>query len=133
VVSRRDAAKYQYCATEIDPSTAIDDSSTGFHRRRIEMITEELPVTTLDEDRERLVSPAPVLISEREVMLGTAIALQPVPAKPRRRFEAIYGLLSAARRSLATTSRDERPVRRDYPKRYSYLEDACMARAMERL
>jgi hypothetical protein len=37
------------------------------------------------------------------------------------------------RRSLASSTQDARPVRRDYPKRYTFLENACMAREMGRL
>jgi hypothetical protein len=88
---------------------------------------------TLDEDREQLVSPAPVLISEHEVALGTAFALRARPTTRRRWFEPINVLLAAMQRSLAPSTQEGRPVRRDYPKRYAYLENACMAREMDRL
>ncbi|MCV7333257.1 hypothetical protein [Mycobacterium cookii] len=97
------------------------------------MITENLVVTDLDEMRERLVSPAPVLITEREVALSTAVALRARPASKRRWFETTRVRLSAVRLALAPSMQKGRPVRRDYPKRYSYLEDACMAREMSRL
>ena len=97
------------------------------------MITENIAVITLDETRERLVSPAPVLISEHEVVLGTAVALRARPTTRRRWFEATHVLLAAVQRSLAPSKPEGRPVRRDYPKRYAYLENACMAREMDRL
>jgi hypothetical protein len=97
------------------------------------MITENIAVITLDETRERLVSPAPVLISEHEVVLGTAVALRARPTTRRRWFEATHVLLAAVQRSLAPSKPEGRPVRRDYPKRYAYLENACMAREMTRL
>ena len=104
------------------------------------MLTEDIAVITLDEAREtideareRLVSPAPVLISQHEVALGTAAALRVRPTSPRRWFEPINVLLAAMQRSLAPSTKEGRPVRRDYPKHYAYLENACMAREMDRL
>ena len=63
------------------------------------MLTENIAVITSDEARERLVSPAPVLISEQEVVLGTAVALRARPIPRRRWFEAISVLRTAMRRS----------------------------------
>jgi hypothetical protein len=104
------------------------------------MLTENIAVITLDEvretldeARERLVSPAPVLISQHEVALGTGVALRVRPTTRRRWFEPINVLLAAMQRSLAPSTQEGRPVRRDYPKRYAYLENACMAREMDRL
>ena len=104
------------------------------------MLTENIPVITsdeapeaLDEARERLVSPAPILISEQEVVLGTAVALRARPTTRRRWFEAINVLRAAVQRSLAPSTQEARPVRRAYPKHYTYLENACMAREMHRL
>ncbi len=97
------------------------------------MLTQTLAVIPPDEAAERLVLPAPVLITEQEVALGTAIALRARPATRRRWFEATHVLLAAVQRSLAPSPQQSRPVRRDYPKHYAFLENACMARAMERL
>jgi hypothetical protein len=104
------------------------------------MLTENIAVTTpdearetLDEARERLASPAPVLISEHEVALGSAVALRARPTTRRRWFEPINVLRVARRRSPASSTHEGRPVRRDYPKHYTYLENACMAREMYRL
>jgi hypothetical protein len=97
------------------------------------MLTENLAVITPDEARERLASPAPVLISEHEVALATAIALTPRPTTRRRWVEATQTMLAAMRRTLAPPARESGPVRRDYPKRYAFLENACMAREMDRL
>jgi hypothetical protein len=104
------------------------------------MLTENIAVTTLDEAREtldeareRLVSPAPVLISEHEVALGTAAALRARPTTRSRWFEPINVLLATMRRSPAPSTHEGRPVRRDYPKHYAFLENACMAREMGRL
>jgi hypothetical protein len=104
------------------------------------MLTENMAVRnldeaqeTLDEAQERLVSPAPVLISEHEVSLATAAALRARPKTWRRWFETINVLQVAMRRSLAPPKREARLVRREYPKRYTFLENACMAREMDRL
>jgi len=97
------------------------------------MLTENRAVITLDEAEERLVSLAPVLISEHEVALSTAIALQPRP-KPRRRwFNATHAVLASVQRTLTPPAHDDRSTPRHYPKHYSYLENACMAREMGRL
>lgn len=97
------------------------------------MLTENLAVITADEAPERLVSPTPVLITEHEVALGTAVALRARPTTRRRWFEATHVLLAAVQRSVAPSTHESRPVRRDYPKQYAFLENACMARAMDRL
>jgi hypothetical protein len=99
----------------------------------IAVITSDEARETFDEARERLVSPAPVLISEQEVVLGTAVALRARPITRRRWFEAINVLRTGVPRSLAPSTQKARPVRRDYPKRYTFLENACMAREMDRL
>jgi hypothetical protein len=68
-----------------------------------------LPVT-----ESALASPAPILITERQIAFATAAAV-PMPN----------------RRSL--WHRSTRPARRDCPRRYTYLENAVMGREMERL
>jgi hypothetical protein len=70
---------------------------------------------------------AEVLITEQEVLLGTAAALQARRPSIGRSFFASIGRLFAA---SADTSR---PRRRDYPKRYEFLESALMGREMDRL
>ncbi len=97
------------------------------------MLTDNLAAVTPDEARERLISPAPVLISEHEVALATTIALRPRPPAPRRWIGAARGLLAAAQRSSAAPVHRERPARHEYPKHYAFLENACMAREMQRL
>jgi hypothetical protein len=99
----------------------------------IAAITPDEARETLGEAQERLVLPAPVLISEHEVALATAIALRPRPTTRRRWFGATHVLLAVMRRSLVPSTQEGRPVRRDYPKRYTFLENACLAREMDRL
>lgn len=97
------------------------------------MLTENLAVTTVDEAGERLISPAQVLISEYEVALGTAIALRARPTTRRRWVEATHVLLAAVHRMLVPPARDGQRTRHDYPRHYLFLENACMAREMDRL
>jgi hypothetical protein len=97
------------------------------------MLTQDLAVTAPDEAQERLVSPAPVLISEHEVALATSIALRTRPPARSRWAEATHALVAAVHRAVAPPTRDDRKARRDYPKRYAFLENAAMAREMQRL
>jgi hypothetical protein len=102
------------------------------------MLTENLAVRPIDEAQvdeaqERLVAPAPVLITAHEVALGTAVALRARPTTRRRWIEATHQLLAALNRRRAPSTQDRFRTRRNYPKHYGYLENACLARAMERL
>lgn len=97
------------------------------------MLNESLGLITLDEARERLVSPAPVLITEQEIALGTAAALRARLTSRRRWVGATHALLEAVHRALGPSTQDGRQTRRDYPKRYAFLENACLAREMDRL
>jgi hypothetical protein len=104
------------------------------------MLTENIAAKSVDEAqealeeaRERLVSAAPVVISEQEVALGTAAALRARPKTRRRSFGAFNVLRGAMQRPLAPSTQETRSVRREYPKRYTFLENACMAREMDRL
>ena len=71
---------------------------------------------------------AEVLISTQQVVFGTAIALG------AGRRKSIGGRLVAITRRVFTISTDASvPEQRHYPKRYAFLENALMAREMERL
>ena len=71
------------------------------------------------------ISQAPVLITQQEVMFGTAAAVSPRrPTISRRLIDAIRVLGAAVHRP---------PARRRYPQRSSYLEHSRMAREMDRL
>ena len=76
------------------------------------------------------VTAAPVLITEQQVLLGTAAAV----ALPRRRH--LTDTVSQAVSSVVTwwqTRAERRPARPCYPGRMSFLEDALMSREMDRL
>lgn len=86
-------------------------------------------------DREPTVeaaSPAPALITEQEVMFGTAVAVRARPTIRRWTGRASV-LLASIRRTIGTSRRDARPVRHDCPRHYAFLEYSCMAREMDRL
>jgi hypothetical protein len=74
----------------------------------------------------------PVLITEAEVVLGTAAAVPLRPAatgwQTRARLVAV-----AVRRMFAISANGERAKPRHHPKRLRYLHDARMEREMHRL
>ncbi|OBA81852.1 hypothetical protein A9W99_12900 [Mycobacterium sp. 1164966.3] len=77
--------------------------------------------------------PAPVLITVQEVAFSTAAAM-PVRQRTRRHSAgAASVVITAMRRMLATSTPEARPSRGAYPRRYSFLENACMSREMDRL
>jgi hypothetical protein len=77
--------------------------------------------------------PAPVLITVQEVAFSTAAAMPTRPTKLRHSTGAPSVVVTAMRRMLLTSTPAVRASRRDYPKRYSFLEHACMSREMDRL
>jgi len=68
-----------------------------------------------------------VLITEQEVLFSTAAAVLPRREGITRRLAASIG------RMFAVAARPSPPRRRDYPKRYEFLERALMGREMDRL
>jgi hypothetical protein len=77
------------------------------------------------------VQPAPTLITEQEVIFGTAVAtLAPATGWWTR---AIRVVAVAMGRVFTASEKDPRPKRRHYPPRYDFIEDARMAREMHRL
>lgn len=71
-----------------------------------------------------------VLITTQQVLLSTAAAV----GVPRENAGA--RLVATVRHMFATPTKTSRPSRqgtRYQPKRYAYIENAAMARAMERL
>ena len=83
----------------------------------------------------RPTSPAPadeaasaeVLITEQEVLFGTAAAVPGRRESISRRFVALM------KRMYAVTAEAARPPRPSVPRRYEFLERALMAREMDRL
>ena len=76
----------------------------------------------------------PVLITEKQVLFGTAAALPLQPAKSSRRWtEALRAIGASVRAAFVTSSDEARPKRHQYPPRNDYLEDSRLAREMLRL
>lgn len=99
------------------------------------MFNEDLGLITLDEAQEKLVSPDTVLITEHQVALGTAAVLggRATVLHGPRWIGATRVVVAAVHRAFVPSTPRVRPTRRVYPKHYAFLENASMARAMERL
>ena len=79
---------------------------------------------------QRPVAPT-MLITERQVRFSTAAALA-LPLAGTRGFVAVMRKL--AKKALTAFDGSERPpAKRHYPKRYGFIENAAMSRAMDRL
>jgi hypothetical protein len=65
------------------------------------------------------------VITEQQVLLGSAAALAPAPA---HRWN-----VAAAVRELFVAKPEKAHGRKHYPQRYSYLETSAMSREMDRL
>ena len=72
-------------------------------------------------------SQSAVLITEEEVVFGTAAAIPVQPTRIATRW------LAAVRQMVAGLKANDRPKRRYYPRNYGFLEASCMSRAMDRL
>lgn len=76
---------------------------------------------------------APALITEQQVAFSTAAAVRVRPTRRRRWTAATSAVVGAWHRIWLTSTPDAQTGRRHYPKRYAFIEQASMARAMERL
>ncbi len=91
----------------------------------------------LDESQEKLVTSqrtsteTQALITEQQVLFSTAAAVTLPPAKTRRWTDTIHAISGALRAMFATTEKP--PARRHYPKRHAWMDNALMAREMDRL
>jgi hypothetical protein len=77
--------------------------------------------------------PAPITITEQEVLFSTAAAV-PVRSRTIRWWSKVTGVaLAAVHRTFLTSTPDGVKPRRHYPQRYEFLESARLAREMDRL
>jgi len=74
-----------------------------------------------------------VLISEKEVLFSTAAAVPLRPTTTRWWTQATGVVVAAVHRMSLASRADGQQPRRDYPRRYEFLERSCMAREMGRL
>jgi hypothetical protein len=90
----------------------------------------------LDESREKLVSSpqtsteTQTLITEQQVLFSTAAAVALPPAKTRGWLGTAHAVASAVGSWFASAAQPPKPV---YPKRHVWLENALIAREMDRL
>jgi hypothetical protein len=76
----------------------------------------------------------PILVTEQEVVFSSSAAVSLPRTKTTRRWtDATRVVAATLRRIFPTSTARPRPPRRHYPPRYSFLEDALMAREMHRL
>ena len=96
-----------------------------------------LPTTTdpVDESTPQPPSAAPsIAVSSPEVLITTQqVAFSTAAAAGVRRESIGARLVASVRKMFAASADASRPRPHDYPKRYAYLENALMAREMERL
>lgn len=85
----------------------------------------------LSADPGKAVPPAPILITEQAVAFGTTVA-RGAPTTTQRWIDATRVLLATVRRMHTPSTRGDQRSRY-YPKHYAFLEDACLAREMDRL
>jgi hypothetical protein len=91
----------------------------------------------LDASREVLVNSQQTstdpqtLITEQQVLFSTTAAVALPPAKTRRWSDAVQAVTGALRAVFAASEKP--PARRHYPKRHAWLDNALMAREMDRL
>jgi hypothetical protein len=92
-----------------------------------DVVTDAQPTACNDELLELLVTgpPPQVVITEKEVMLGTAAVISPRPVPVTRRMLDALRVVGAAF--------GPPPARPHYAPRAAYIERAAMAREMDRL
>jgi hypothetical protein len=93
------------------------------------MLDTQLTTKPREHVAQQPVTAEQVLITEKEVALGTAAALG--ARSTRRRWTEV--LVAAMHRTPAPATHETTRPHREYPKHYAFLENAAMARAMERL
>jgi hypothetical protein len=79
-----------------------------------------------------VVAPAPTLITEKQVLFSTAAAVAVRPTTIRRWPNAMAAVRSVVGGMWTTSTADSREPHPHYPKRYEFLEQACMSREMSR-
>ncbi len=104
------------------------------------MITTPFSADHLDavpgvEATPRAASSAPTLITEQQVAFATAAAAAAPVLSPTVRWwvKAIHAVRAEASSMLRTSRAEAERPRSHYPRHYIYLENARMAREMDRL
>lgn len=97
--------------------------------------TAKLSANTVDvvpdvEATVEAVYPAPILVTEHEVAFGTAAAVPVRSPNARWWTRAVSTTVSG---TVRTSTAESGPARRDFQRRYPFLENALMSREMDRL
>jgi hypothetical protein len=71
------------------------------------------------------------LITGQQVLFNTAAAVALPPAKTRRWGQTVHAIGTAVRAMFAPSEKPR--ARKQYPKRYVWLDNAAMSREMDRL
>ena len=74
--------------------------------------------------------PVQALITEQQVLLGTAAAVA-LPRKSRRFSDAVHAVAGSVRTWLASAAAPS--TQQHYPKRHVWLDNSLMTREMDRL
>jgi hypothetical protein len=110
-------------------STTANETPTRLKRTKVTPADSAAGREGVEPVVDAAVSGVPVLITEQEVIFSTAAAVT-LPSKKNAR--AWVGLLRP-RRPFTSPTADERPAKnRHCPHHYVFLEQALMAREMER-
>lgn len=100
--------------------------------------TAKLSANTVDvaPDAEATVEaghPAPILITERAVAFATTAVLPVRSPTTRWWTRAIHAVSTTVSGTVRTSTAESGPARRDFPRRYAFLESALISREMDRL
>lgn len=88
--------------------------------------------TTLSPTQQTDPAVAPTtLITEQQLRFSTAAAVALPPARTRGFGDVVHDVVAKVRAAFARP--EKRPAKKHYPKRYGFIENAAMSRAMERL
>jgi hypothetical protein len=85
------------------------------------------------EPSTRVGGSATILITEQEVAFSTAAAVPVRPAKTWQRAAPTASVLAALHRMVSRLTPEAPAPRRYYSNHYDFVEDAAMAREMQRL
>jgi hypothetical protein len=79
------------------------------------------------------VFPPPILITDQQVAVSTAVTMPLRPRTVHWRSEAAGVAVAVVHRMLVRSTSDGRQLHEYCSRRYEFLERSCMARAMDRL
>jgi hypothetical protein len=105
-------------------------TSTGLNRPDVAPADPVMGRPGVESGVESAVAEAPILITEQQVIFGTAAALGTPGKKTANQWIA---LLRPRRLFTRSTAHERAAQYRHYPQHYDFVEQALMAREMDRL